>query len=81
MPRKMKPFAFLGYESGGDKDAIIIKLPEGVKIGDTVTFEVKDQVAADPNPPGQQFEGAEIELLGFGKNPSWHYINGKWYYF
>lgn len=81
MSRKMKPFAFLGYEKGGDKDAIIVKLPKNVKIGDTVKLKAANQVIPQEDPPSKKFKGAAIEILGFAKNPSWHYINGKWYYF
>ena len=70
---KLKPFAFLGYDSG---DAVIVELPNSVKLGDTVKLDNK---VSQSDPPGQNGAGAVAEMIGFAKNPTWVYINGKWY--
>lgn len=34
---------------------------------------------AIPESPSGPPEGAEVELIAFGQNPTWVYIRGKWY--
>lgn len=71
MPKKLKPFAFCGFD--GDKP--IIKDLKGIDPGD-VPGRIEN--GQDDAPPSQG-PPMESEMIGFSRNPTWVYINGRWY--
>jgi len=73
MPKKLKPFAFCGYDKSGDA---IIKDLSGITPSAVPGKLESGQDDPPPPAPGQQMES---ELIGFSRNPTWVYINGRWY--
>lgn len=75
--KDLKPFAFLGYDKSGEA---IIKDLTGVAPGNVPGNPAPAQ--DDPPPPEtnpSKPKQVHSELIGFSRNSTWVYINGRWY--